>query len=106
MGSVMDQDRDNLFQACDPPPKHPDDIAVDRFAAEMKAKMASARRKGRRGWDRKEECTADDLSRMLCEHIEKGDPVDVANFCMMLHQRGERINHNRDVVSEYDDGGC
>lgn len=29
---------------------------------------------------------------MLREHVDKGDPVDVANFCMMLHQRGEYIS--------------
>jgi hypothetical protein len=28
---------------------------------------------------------------MLRAHVEKGDPVDVANFCMFLHQRGEAI---------------
>jgi hypothetical protein len=30
---------------------HKDDIAVDRFAAAMKAKLAAARAKGRDGWD-------------------------------------------------------
>lgn len=95
MGSVMDQDRDGLFDHKGPPPRHPDELAVDRFAGAMTTKLAAARRKGRYldhgGWDRKEECTAEDLSRLLREHVEKGDPVDVANFCMMLHQRGERI---------------
>lgn len=94
MGSVMDQDRDGLFAPYVPPATplpHPDDLAVDRFAAAMKSKLAVARTKGRGGWDRKNECSAEDLSRLLREHIEKGDPVDVANFCMMLHQRGERI---------------
>ena len=70
---------------------HPDNRAVDRFAGAMTSKLAAARRKGRGGWDRKDECSAEDLSRLLREHVEKGDPVDVANFCMMLHQRGERI---------------
>jgi hypothetical protein len=58
-----------------------DDIAVDSFARAMKEKMAAARAKGRSGW---EGCEPADLSRMLREHIEKGDPRDVANFCMML----------------------
>lgn len=71
--------------------QHPDDLAVDSFAAAMKAKMAAARAKGRGGWEDPAQCTADDLSRMLREHVEKGDPRDVANFCMMLHQRGEAI---------------
>lgn len=69
---------------------HPDDLAVDRFAAAMKAKLAQKRAEGRGGWDGPL-CDADILSRMLREHVEKGDPVDVGNFAMMLHQRGEQI---------------
>lgn len=67
-----------------------DEEAVDRFAAEMKRKLAAARAKGRGGWNT-DACTAERLSVMLREHVEKGDPVDVANFCMMLQQRGERV---------------
>jgi len=73
------------------PQQHSDDAAVDRFATAMKAKMASARAKGRSGWSDPLQCTAADLSRMLREHVEKGDPVDVGNFAMMLHQRGGAI---------------
>jgi len=65
-----------------------DDIAVDRFAEAMKAKLAKKRDEGRGGW---ETCPGDMLSKMLIDHIAKGDPVDVANFCMMLHQNGARI---------------
>ncbi|HID8536575.1 TPA: hypothetical protein ACXIMI_001697 [Stenotrophomonas maltophilia] len=71
--------------------QHPDDLAVDAFAASMKTKMAAARAKGRGGWEDPAQCSADDLSRMLREHLKKGDPRDVANFFMMLHQRGESI---------------
>ncbi|HID8539019.1 TPA: hypothetical protein ACXIMI_004179 [Stenotrophomonas maltophilia] len=71
--------------------QHRDDLAVDAFAAAMKAKMAAGRGKGRGGWEDPAQCTAEDLSRMLRDHVEKGDPRDVANFCMMLHQRGEAI---------------
>lgn len=60
---------------------HADDAAVDEFAAAMKEKMAESRAKGRGGW---ETCDPADLSRMLREHVDKGDPRDVANFCMML----------------------
>ncbi|WP_414488791.1 hypothetical protein [Stenotrophomonas maltophilia] len=83
--------RDSL--ACRQPVRdqHPDDLAVDAFAAAMKAKMAEARAKGRGGWEDPSQCNAEDLSRMLRDHVEKGDPRDVANFCMMLHQRGEAI---------------
>lgn len=83
--------------------RHWDDLAVDRFAYAMKAKLAKKRAEGYGGWDRKihmpgldgrgfyYECPNSLLSRLLREHVEKGDPVDVANFCMMIHQRGERI---------------
>ncbi|KWN77094.1 hypothetical protein [Burkholderia stagnalis] len=67
---------------------HPDDVAVDSFAAVMKHKLALARDKGRGGW---EACSPADLSRMLREHVEKGDPRDVANFCMMLWHHGSPI---------------
>ncbi|OJA71088.1 hypothetical protein BGV72_31545 [Burkholderia ubonensis] len=67
---------------------HPDDVAVDSFAAVMKHKLALARDKGRGGW---ETCSPVDLSRMLREHVEKGDLRDVANFCMMLWHHGSPI---------------
>lgn len=70
---------------------HPDDIAVDRFAAAMKEKLAAARAKGRGGWENDEPGMQQRLSDMLRAHVEKGDPRDVANFCMFLHQRGEAI---------------
>lgn len=73
------------------PEQHPDDAAVDRFAASMKAKLAKSRAKGRGGWEDKTQCSAEYLSELLCGHVEKGDPVDVANFCMLLQQRGESI---------------
>ena len=69
---------------------HEDDLAVDRFAAVMKAKLAKKRDDGRGGWSGPE-CSEETLSHMLRDHVVKGDPVDVANFAMMLHQRGERI---------------
>lgn len=67
--------------------QHPDDMAVDRFSAAMKTKMAASRAKGRSGWDDESQCTMGALARMLMEHVAKGDPVDIANFAMMLHQR-------------------
>lgn len=73
-------------------PAHPDDMAVDRFAVAMKDKLKFAREhRGRGGWEDKEQCGQHYLSELLRGHVEKGDPVDVANFCMMLQQRGERI---------------
>lgn len=72
-------------------PRHEDDHAVDRFASVMKDKLAKKRDEGRGGWEDKNGCSNEFLSKLLREHVEKGDPVDVANFCMMIHQRGERI---------------
>lgn len=71
--------------------QHPDDIAVDRFAAAMKAKLASKRDEGRGGWDDPDQCSIEWLSELLRSHVEKADPVDVGNFAMMIHQRGGRI---------------
>ncbi|KVX62440.1 hypothetical protein [Burkholderia stagnalis] len=70
------------------PAPHADDLAVDRFAAEMKAKLAAKRAAGRSGWDDPKQCHVATLARYLVEHVAKGDPVDVGNFAMMLHQRG------------------
>lgn len=70
------------------PNEHTDDICVDCFALEMKIKLDKSRMKGREGWER---CSADELSKMLREHVDKGDPVDVANFCMFLKTLGQPI---------------
>lgn len=68
--------------------QHPDDAAVDRFAAAMKAKLAKKRAEGRYGW----QCTSHiTLSALLYEHVYKGDPLDVGNLAMMLHQNGMPI---------------
>jgi hypothetical protein len=68
---------------------HTDDVAVDSFARAMKDKMAQARAKGRSGWEGMDPA---DLSRMLREHVEKGDPRDVANFCMMMWHHSASID--------------
>lgn len=87
----------NVREAIDASPNgevHPDDLAVDAFAAAMKAKLADARAKGRGGWNGDQPGMHQRLSDMLRAHVEKGDPRDVANFCMFLHQRGESISPN------------
>ncbi|WP_147245563.1 hypothetical protein [Pseudochrobactrum asaccharolyticum] len=70
------------------PAQHADDTAVDNFARTMKAKLAQKRKEGRSGW---QSMNADDLTVILRQHVEKGDPVDVANLCMMLSENGQRI---------------
>lgn len=69
--------------------QHPDNLAVDNFAAAMKTKLAEDRAKGLRGWSdtRVQDKT---LAEMLVGHIPKGNPgnyEDIANSAMMLHQR-------------------
>lgn len=77
--------------------QHPDDLAVDKFAAAMKEKLAQARAKGRGGW---EECDSADLSAMLHEHVAKGDPRDVANFCMFLWSLGQPITQCHKALAD------
>jgi hypothetical protein len=69
------------------PEAHPDDLAVDRFVAAMKAKLAKKRDEGYSGWEDAEQCSMVRLLRLLEGHILKGDPIDVSNIAMMVHQR-------------------
>ncbi|BCS45392.1 MULTISPECIES: hypothetical protein [Pseudomonas] len=69
--------------------QHPDNQAVDMFAAAMKTKLAEARAKGRYGWS-ESSIQNKQLAELLIGHIPKGNAVnfeDIANFAMMLHQR-------------------
>ena len=107
-GVIADAQRFAAPQAIEP--QHPDDAAVDRFAVAMKAKLAKKRLEGRGGWEDKEQCGASFLSQLLREHVEKGNPLDVGNLAMMLHQRGEAILAAPQasaewVLFEHDDGG-
>jgi len=76
--------------------QHNDDIAIDIFAEKMKRKMKESRLEGRWGW---RACTQWKLSELLRQSVEKGDPVDVANFCMMLGAE-EKISKPPQVESE------
>ncbi|MGQ4813054.1 hypothetical protein [Agrobacterium vitis] len=86
---ALDAARSALATA--PAPAHADDTAVDHFSAAMKEKLAKKRLDGRSGWEDKDDCSQLFISQLLREHVEKGDPVDVGNLAMMLHQREERI---------------
>ena len=74
--------------------KHPDEAAVDRFAAAMKSKLAEKRRQGKSGWD-DPRCPTEHLAALLREHVVKGDPLDVGNFAMMLWCRGGSTNETQ-----------
>ena len=67
---------------------HADAAAIMEFAAAMATKMHQAAMKGHFGWENPDLCTTESLQRALQEHVVKGDPVDVANYAMMLHARG------------------
>jgi hypothetical protein len=73
------------------PVQHYDDYAVDCFARMMKEKLAKKRAEGRGGWNDPTQCSVEYLNTLLLDHVEKGDPVDVANFCMMLRHYDARI---------------
>ncbi len=70
---------------------HADDKAVDSFADAMKRKLKISREvKSKSGWNTSE-CDDEFLAHELIEHLCKGNTgtfEDVANFAMMLHQRG------------------
>jgi hypothetical protein len=69
---------------------HSDDVAVLKFSNAMRAKLAQKRIDGRGGWNDPAECSTDYLRWLLANELRKPivDLVDVANYCMMLHQRG------------------
>lgn len=60
--------------------------AVDRFATHMKVKLLRKARVGYDGWDT---VAPTRIAQLFQDHLTKGDPVDLANFLMMLHRRGK-----------------
>ena len=65
-----------------------DNEAVDKLAQAMKNKLAEKREQGYHGWAT---CKHGDLVQLLINHVDKGDPIDVANFCAFLFARGEQL---------------
>lgn len=84
----------SLFECIDfeQPPTQADidNETVDKLAKAMKDKLAKKREQGYHGW---ETCKHGDLVQLLINHVDKGDPVDVANFCAFLFARGEKLTH-------------
>lgn len=60
--------------------------AVRQFGYAMIVKMVKAQAKGRIGW---QAVPVDALWAELRAHVEKGDPVDVANLAMMIYLNSE-----------------
>lgn len=68
---------------------HVDDAGVDKLARAMKRKLAKKCREGFSGWDDPNDCDVEYLAELLIDevcHINP-DPVDIANFAMMLYVR-------------------
>lgn len=64
-------------------PQHPDEAAVDRFAAAIKAELAFQRTRGKGGW---ETCDANKLRAGVRRHT---NPVKAGAYLMMLHARND-----------------
>ena len=71
-----------------PTQEYIDNEAVDKLAQAMKNKLAKKREQGYKGW---ETCKHGDLVQLLINHVDKGDPIDVANFCAFLFARCESL---------------
>jgi hypothetical protein len=65
---------------------------VDLFAKAMKRRMARAARNGRSGWNNPERLSPEYLVGLLLDEITvdngKPNPVDIANYAMMIYHRG------------------
>jgi hypothetical protein len=61
---------------------HADDEDICEFAQAMSKKMAKKRVEGHNGW---QTCSTAVLLRMLRQHVDKGDMVDVGNLAMMIY---------------------
>lgn len=69
--------------------KEIDDAGVDKLAVAMKRKLAKKRREDYSGWHDPADCNVEYLAELLIDEVCSGapDPVDIANYAMMLHVR-------------------
>lgn len=80
-----------------------DEAAVTLFSAEMRAKLAASRAKGRDGWHDPALCPETRLAAMLVGHLPKGNAgnfLDLAILAMMLHARGADPAILRTAIAE------
>jgi hypothetical protein len=75
------------MQTPNAPENYADQRMVEITKRAMASKLEAARDKGRHGWWNSEQCSIEDLKKMLLEHIEKGDMIDVMNFAGMIFIR-------------------
>lgn len=66
--------------------------AVAMFADKMRQKLLEKSRQGYEGWDT---CSVERLACMFADHLPKGDPIDLANFLMMLEYQGHGVTVSR-----------
>lgn len=78
---------DSISECLEVEKPHFDDVAVDKFAQAMKAKLEQSRQKGRHGWNSSEFCSTASLEVLLAEQVAAGDPIDIANYAMMIFHR-------------------
>lgn len=64
-----------------------DELAVDKLSIAMLEKLAAKAALGARGW---ETCSEERLRLLLQTAVNKGDPVDIANYCAMLYWQRTR----------------
>ena len=64
-----------------------DENGIGRFSYMMLQKLEAKRAEGRRGWNRPAECSIEHLCVLLADAVRKADPVDIANFAMMIWNR-------------------
>jgi hypothetical protein len=69
---------------------HTDDVAVTLFTMDMRHRLAADRHLGIHGWHDTELITDGELAIALRLAMRRGDLVNIANHCMMLHRRGVR----------------
>lgn len=81
--------------------KAQDQQAVANFSAAMAAKLERKAMQGRGGWKDPERCSVDYLADLLIDHVKKGDPVDIGNLAMMIHQRNAPFNTIPDALCRY-----
>lgn len=62
------------------------EMLVDAFAEAMKAKLRKKILEGYKGWD-DPKWTREKIVEALKAHLEKGDPVDIANFAAFIWNR-------------------
>ncbi len=84
----MQSKKTKMLESLDKLP-NPEHYAIIELATAMANKLLKTHRQGRGGF---QEVGQRHLSLLLQDHLIKGDPVDVANYCAFLHFKEEKID--------------